>query len=609
MRHLLLSIFVLLHTIIYALSSTSTTFLRLCEVNKEWVKQPEKHIAIEKMTSAAPTNFNEWIALHLQLVEITLRHRNTDHLSVSQISNRTALLDKLQQYHQAGVFPINDYLPFKNPIFIDRKGTHCAVGYLMQQSGAESLAQQIDSEQKYAYVHEIKVGGVAEWAAINGFTVDELAWIQPGYPVQSQAKDMEGGLNGTVNAIAIDPINQTVYAGGDFTQSTKGVACQNIAAYISGFAGFDWISIGGNLNGAVHALLIHNNKLYVGGAFTSVNGQAANHIAVYDLLNSQWQSIGGLDSTVKALAIYNDDIYAGGDFTGFVAKWNGATWQEITQGFLYGNGVRTLEVFDNKLIIGGDFELATGALRKHVASYDGTQMGMVGMGTITPVNDFTIRNGKLVAGCDVVSGNDTCALAEFDNNDWQILLRSNTFIGAEFVGIKINSIQAYNDKIIAGGEFTCGSMMTYGNNLMTFSQTLFDTTLYTSCEPLTLLNAPINQVLLHGNQLYFGGEFATNLSDTLNHIAYLNMDPTSIPKVEPNAAKLIVYPNPTSDALMIENKNIQAIELIDAQGKIVLRHASYKSGERINVKGLAAGVYLLRAKADNTWLVSQWIKH
>jgi hypothetical protein len=65
-------------------------------------------------------------------------------------------------------------------------------------------------EQKYAYVHEIKVSGVAEWAAKNGFTLDELAWIQPGYPVQSNAQDMEGGLNGPVNAIAIDPINQTV---------------------------------------------------------------------------------------------------------------------------------------------------------------------------------------------------------------------------------------------------------------------------------------------------------------------------------------------------------------------------------------------------------------
>jgi hypothetical protein len=608
MRYLFFSILVLLNTVSFANSFANNALLSLCEVNKEWLKQPEKFSAIQQANFAAPKNFNEWIAVHLMLVETTLRQRDIRHLSALQISHRTALLDKLQQYHQAGVFPINDYLPYKNPIFIDRIGTHCAVGYLMQQSGAEDLAQQIDREQKYAYVHEIKVNGVAEWAAKNGFTLDELAWIQPGYPVQSNAQDMEGGLNGPVNAIAIDPINQTIFAGGDFTQSTKGANCQNIAAYISGFAGFDWISIGGNLDGAVHALLVYNNKLYVGGSFTSANGQTANRVAVYDLLSSQWQTLSGLDSTVKVLAVYNGDIYAGGDFTGFVAKWNGTSWQDVTQGFLYGNGVRTLEVFDNKLIIGGDFELATGALRKHVASYDGTFMGSVGFGTTTPVNDFTIRNGKLIAGCDVISGNDTCALAEFDNNDWQVLLRSNTFIGAEFVGVSIKSVQAYNDKIIAGGEFTCGSMMTYGNNLMTFSQTLFDTTLYTSCEPLTLLNASINQVLLHGNQLYFGGQFATNLSDTLNHIAYLNFEPTNIPKVEPNAAKLMVYPNPTSDALMIENKNIQAIELIDAQGKIVLRHACYKSGERTNVKGLAAGVYLLRAKADNTWLVSQWIK-
>jgi hypothetical protein len=82
-------------------------------------------------------------------------------------------------------------------------------------------------------------------------------------------------------------------------------------------------------------------------------------------------------------------------------------------------------------------------LRKHVASYDGTFMGSVGFGTTTPVNDFTIRNGKLIAGCDVISGNDTCALAEFDNNDWQVLLRSNTFIGAEFVGVSIKSVQAW----------------------------------------------------------------------------------------------------------------------------------------------------------------------
>lgn len=608
MRQLFFLFFILLNTALCASSDTNSTLQKLCEVNKEWLTQPEKLATIQQANIESPKNFNDWIAVHLTLVETTLRQRENSHLSEPQIKNRLALLDKLNQYHQAGVFPINDYLPYKNPIFIDRLGTHCAVGYLMQQSGAEELAQRIDHEQKFAFVRDIKVSGVAEWATKNGFTLAELAWIQPGYLVQSNAQDMEGGLNGTVKAMAIDPINQIVYAGGEFTQSTKGGACQHIAAYISGFAGFDWIGIGGDLNGAVHALLVHDNKLYVGGEFTLADGQMANHIVVYDLLTGQWETIGGLDSTVKALAVYNDSIYAGGDFTGFVAKWNGSTWQEITQGFLYGNGVRTLEVFDSKLIIGGDFELATGALRKHVASYDGTQIGAVGFGTLTPVNDFTVRNGKLIAGCDVVSGSDTCALAEFDNNDWNVLLRSASFVGAEFSGVSIKSVQAYGNNIIAGGEFACGSMMTYGNNLMTFSQTMFDTTLYTSCEPLTLLDAPIQQVLLHSNQLYFAGEFVTNVSDTLNHIAYLDFEPNAIPRVEPNIERLVVYPNPSSDVLRIENKNVQAIEIIDAQGKIAARYGKYKSGDAIAVKNLPVGVYLLRAKISDAWLVGQWIK-
>jgi hypothetical protein len=107
-------------------------------------QQPEKLSVIQQANFTTPNTFNEWIAVHLKLVETTLRQRDIRHLSASQISHRTALLDKLQQYHQAGVFPINDYLPYKNPIFIDRIGTHCAVGYLMQQSGAEDLAQRID---------------------------------------------------------------------------------------------------------------------------------------------------------------------------------------------------------------------------------------------------------------------------------------------------------------------------------------------------------------------------------------------------------------------------------------------------------------------------------
>jgi 16S rRNA (cytosine1402-N4)-methyltransferase len=52
----------------------------------------------------------------------------------------------------------------------------------MQQSGCEELSRKIDKHEKFAYVKEIKAEGLAEWAKTNGFTVDELAWIQPAYP-------------------------------------------------------------------------------------------------------------------------------------------------------------------------------------------------------------------------------------------------------------------------------------------------------------------------------------------------------------------------------------------------------------------------------------------
>ena len=58
---------------------------------------------------------------------------------------------------------------------------------------------------------------------------------------------------------------------------------------------------------------------------------------------------------------------------------------------IYGKGVRTLEVFNNELIVGGDFELPTGALRKNACKYDGTQLLTIGFGTPTPVNDFEIK--------------------------------------------------------------------------------------------------------------------------------------------------------------------------------------------------------------------------
>jgi hypothetical protein len=439
MKHLLLVLASI--ACLYSYGNNSEKFLQqLSKVNSQWSKQPEHLSIINKAGTFQHTNFNQWIATHLMLVEQTLRNRDVSHLSSAQKQNRITLLNELNSYWKAGVFPVNDFLPYKNPVFIDRKGTHCAVGYLMMQSGHDVLAQAIDANEKFAYVYEIKTNGVAEWAVEQGFTIDELAWIQPAYPPNVQASDLDGGLNGTVNTIAVDSSSQTVYVGGSFTQSTSGVNCTNVAAWVNGFAGYDWIPVGNGVNGPVYTMLLHNNKLYVGGEFTMAGSVAAKNVAVYDIAQGQWQAVGNLDSSVRALAVYNNELYAGGNFSGFVSKWTGTAWADITQGFLYGEGVRTLEVWNNELVIGGNFELTTGALRRHVATYNGTYMGMLGFGTLTPVNDFTLHSGKLYAGTDLYYLSDSSGLCYFDetNNEWVTELKPyfGMFDGFSGAGIK-----------------------------------------------------------------------------------------------------------------------------------------------------------------------------
>jgi hypothetical protein len=582
----------------------------LINVNAEWQHQPESNSIVADNSIQLQETFNGWIATHLMLVEKTLRQRDNSTLTSTQKNNRFHLLDELNGYWRKGVFPENDYLTYKNPVFIDRKGTHCAVGYLMMQSGNDDLAKRIDANEKFAYVHNIKTEGVKAWADEHGFTVDELAWIQPGYPPTTPVLDLDSGLNGTVLSIVPDVVNGTIYAGGTFTATTGGTTCSHVAAWISGFAGWDWIPVGDGLNGTVRTLLLYNNKLYAGGDFTQAGNVAAKNIAVYDVALGQWQALGSLDSTVNALAFYNGELYAGGKFNGLVSKWTGTTWQNITQGFIDGEGVRALEVWDGVLVIGGNFDLATGALRKNVASYNGSYMGILGFGTVTPVNDFELYAGELYAACDVVSGTDTCAIASYKNGDWTSRLKPDYGFTSYFEGTSINSMKVINGVLVAGGSFSSGSGMTYGSNLMALELTPsgWGDTTQLMCLPLTLTDNTVHSVASLNSTVYFGGSFITSMNNTLNHIGELQLTITGVEEKAAIKNTINISPNPSSDFIQItspEQNSIIRAEILDVSG----RKLNEVSGPTtISTSGLNAGLYLVRALTSKGWATSRFVK-
>jgi hypothetical protein len=425
---------------------------------------------------------------------------------------------------------------------------------------------------------------------------------------------MAEGLNSGVRTICQDASGNTIFAGGSFTQTGLGFQCNYIAQYISGFAGFLWTSLpGGSPNGPVNAMVVHNGKLYVGGEFTMIDTMAANHIACFDLSTYQWSAVGSIPGNVKALAIYNNEIYAGGSFQDLVVKWTGAQWQGIPQNAIYGNDVRTLKVINNQLYIGGDFELPTGALRKNVIVYDGSQMIILGFGTVTPVNDFELYNNKVYAACDLISNQDTCALAVYDNGDWNVVIKQFSSVGSFFSGNKISSLITHSQQLFCGGDFTCGSMMIFGSNLMRFEQAPNDPYNTYNTVPLLNTDSTINCLFVTNNNLHFGGEFYFNsYTDTVNHIGYIDVSTTDVNAIVSSKSKVVVYPNPAKNVItfnVTSNSNVKSILCYDLVGKEFKLECNVLNGKaNANVSNLPAGYYSAKYFDENNVQVFSFVK-
>ena len=128
-------------------------------------------------------NLDDWVVRqHLRRTEQRLRNKPCPSLTTSQQSARQQNLDNLREYWQAGRFPRN-HLNAKHriPVFIDEQGTHCAVGYLVAQSGYIDAAQMIANQANTAYLPEMDFPVLKTWIAQSGLTPQELTTIQPTY--------------------------------------------------------------------------------------------------------------------------------------------------------------------------------------------------------------------------------------------------------------------------------------------------------------------------------------------------------------------------------------------------------------------------------------------
>src|SRR5688572_12179825 len=122
------------------------------------------------------------VAAHLTNVEGELRERDVSALSASQRAWRAQLIERLHDYRVRGVFPRNTDLPYETPVFVDRFGTHCAMGYLIAASGRHDIVARIAMTRNFAYVAELADDpALVRWLDEHGFTAEEAARVQPTY--------------------------------------------------------------------------------------------------------------------------------------------------------------------------------------------------------------------------------------------------------------------------------------------------------------------------------------------------------------------------------------------------------------------------------------------
>ena len=120
------------------------------------------------------------IQAHLALTELRLRLRSAQNKDTQQ--NREAALNILHDYWKNGLFPKNTYKTHeRTPVFIDEDNIHCAVGYLMAQTGYALLAQQINNSNRFVLVENLQKPEAERWLMKYGIGRQEAALIQPGY--------------------------------------------------------------------------------------------------------------------------------------------------------------------------------------------------------------------------------------------------------------------------------------------------------------------------------------------------------------------------------------------------------------------------------------------
>ncbi len=596
------------------LSSTPTTLLdHMIEVNAEWRTLAPQLAELNKEVSFATET--ERIATHLRLVSQTLLKNTPKALTSKQLGNRMRLLDVLNTYWQAGQFPTNHFHNNRQPYFVDNYGVHCAVGYLLHRDGADALVARIRANNNFGYVRDLatQFDEIGAWATENGFTVAELAWIQPGYPPSPVIVHQVGdgsGCNGHINTMKV--ANGKLYIGGSFS-TIGGVAANNIASW----DGTTIEPLGAGVNGEVFDIAhryFSDLEITVVGNFTVGGNPDAQNIAKWDNTNWTPLQIGDMQGTIYTICVAGgfSDIFIGGDFQ----KVNGQSgyknlavyehsfqppngivgeWTNFSKAFSTDGIVRSIEGDNGLILVGGSYTHTapdyvgtsyTPMESKNLTYWDVYNTDWIGgfQGEYTDIYATAIKDGYLYAGGDFTQGNGYARLAAG-------LWAYNYDMG----------MYGMNDQIVHGFVKHNETLYTYGG--IGFSPIMMGTwgygLVFANGGGILTTDGTVTAAASYNDEVYMAGSFTNISGELVNGLASSPL--TSIvgtTEIE-SSSSLKIYPNPTADMAYIQCQITDSapvsIEIYNNIGQQISQLSStYSAGNHtieVPTTSLNAGVY------------------
>ncbi|MCX7929955.1 MAG: hypothetical protein N2663_04475 [Chlorobi bacterium] len=263
------------------------------------------------------------------------------------------------------------------------------------------------------------------------------------------------GSVGSVSALAVGPRGEIVIAG-QFARIGS-VAVTNLAIY-------DWNTvrpIPGTINGTITSVAWVGSDLYVGGAFSDIDGIAGTSgIARWD--GNQWHALGDGTGEGNVSVIFTDgtDVYVGGSFrragqirTSAIARWDGTQWHALGNGLSGETSVTPAQVltlaklWDGSLIAGGDFVRSGNQTVRYLARWNGTGWEELGPpdGIVTAA---LVADGRLYisGGFEKIGSKDILLLAWWDGSSWYPM-------GGDQINGTAMALARFGDGILAGGSF------------------------------------------------------------------------------------------------------------------------------------------------------------